>query len=134
MTQVIFERPPMFDEIDAKFHVRGKPVIFSWGDRIYNPERVEISAALMAHEAVHGERQRRASIEVWWRQYLESPDFRLCEEIPAHAAELKHLLDSGANRHQRRGALKAVVSRLSGPLYGGMITPAKAREAILSAC
>lgn len=131
--RIVYERPPLFELIDAKFHVAGKPVIFSWGDRIYNPERIEIGPGLMAHEAVHGERQRTADIDLWWRQYLASPYFRLQEELPAHRAELRVLLGDATNRHERRAHVKSVVSRLSGPLYGGLITPAKARAALLSA-
>ena len=60
--RVVFGRPPMFDEINAKFHIAGKPVIFSWGDLIYNPARVTTPPHLMVHEAMHGERQENRGV------------------------------------------------------------------------
>ncbi len=130
--RVVFDRPPMFAEINAKFHIAGKPVIFSWGDLIYNPMRVYIPPHLMVHEAMHGQRQRQRGVEQWWRDYIDSPAFRLDEEVLAHQAEYVALLRGDSNRRARRGALKRVTKRLSGPLYGGMISTAKARELILA--
>ena len=131
--RVVFERPPMFAEINAKFHIAGKPVIFSWGDVIYNPMRVHIPPHLMAHEAMHGQRQRKwRSIEQWWRDYIDSAAFRLDEEVLAHKVEYAALLRGNSNRHARRSHLKQLAKRLSGPLYGGMITAAKARELLLA--
>ena len=118
----------MFDEIDAKFNIRGKPVIFAWGDTIFNPQDIDIPPALIAHEEVHGVRQTRyASIEQWWRDYINDPVFRLAEEIPAHMAEYAHMTSNG-NRNIRRLALKSVARRLASPLYGRIINAREARE------
>ena len=125
MQRLVFERPPIFDEARALFGPRIDRAIFSWGDRLYNPARIVIPPALLAHEAVHGERQSKADIECWWRAYLDSASFRLQEEIPAHQAEYRALIESG-NRHQRRTALKVVAGRLGGPLYGRLVTLARA--------
>lgn len=51
MMRVIYELPPMFGEIDAKFHIANKPVLFSWGDIIYNPMRVNIPPCLNVQHA-----------------------------------------------------------------------------------
>ena len=133
MQRVVFDRPPMFAEIDAKFHVAGKPVIFSWGDLIYNPERITIPPHLLVHEAMHGWRQRKWGIEQWWRDYIDSPASRLEEEILAHRAEYAALLRVNSNRHARRGHLKQVAKRLAAPLYGGMISAVKARKVLREA-
>lgn len=127
---IVIDYPPNFDAIDAAFHVRGKPVLFAWGSRIYNPRGVIIPPELIAHEAVHGRRQGH-DVEGWWRRYLEDANFRLREEVEAHRAEYQWLLDH-APRRERRAALKQVAARLSGPLYGQMVTPKRAR-AILAA-
>ena len=129
--RIVFDRPPMFAEINAKFHIAGKPVIFSWGGLIYNPERITIPPHLMVHEAMHGQRQSRLGIERWWRDYIDSPAFRLEEEVLAHQVEYAALLRVNSNRHARRSYLKQVAKRLAGPLYGGMITTAKARGLLL---
>jgi hypothetical protein len=124
--KIIFDRPPLFDEIDARFHIAGQPVIFAWGERIYNPQRIHIGPELMAHETVHGLQQGN-DIEGWWRRYIDDTAFRLEQEIPAHQAELRVLWETG-NRQDRRRALKRTASRLAAPLYGRMITPARARQ------
>lgn len=126
--QIVVARPPMFDEINAKFHVVGKPVFFCWGPAIYNPSGVKISAALVAHEGVHCRRQG-ADIEGWWRRYIDDPAFRLAEEIPAHIEEYRVMCEQGG-RHERRAGLSNIARRLASPLYGNLITFAAAKKAI----
>ncbi len=133
MMKVIFERPPMFDEINAKFKIAGKPILFSWGGFIYNPMRVTIPPQLMAHEALHGERQGDLGAEKWWHNYIDSVAFRLEEEILAHQVEYRSLLRSGGNRQARRRHLKETARRLAAPLYGKMISPARAQKLLLEA-
>lgn len=48
--KINFARPPLWDKINAAFHVEGQPVIFAGGDTIYNPERVPLTKELHAHE------------------------------------------------------------------------------------
>ena len=121
--QIINDYPPLFDEIDAAFNVRGKSIMFSFGDRLYNPEGIEIPPELVAHEAVHGERQSSGQrVRDWWRRYMADRLFRLNEEIPAHQAEYRYLLEHG-NRYQRCSALRRTAARLAAPLYGRLIPP-----------
>lgn len=139
---IIQAYPPMIDEIDAVFHVVGKKVIYAWGNDIYNPCNIWIPKHLLAHEAVHQERQKEiqattlghagteARVRAWWELYLSYTAFRLTEETLAHRAEYQHLIQHG-NRHQRRSALASTASRLGSPLYGSMpLTPRQARELI----
>lgn len=129
--RIVFERPPLFNLINAKFRIAGKPVIFSWGDIIYNPQRIHIPPELLAHEAVHGRRQGN-DIEFWWRAYCAAdPRFRLAEEVLAHRAEYRAILDECDNRHARRTYLKRVAKRLANPIYGSMVSVARARDLIL---
>ncbi len=119
----------MYDEIAAVFRVYGrKDVIYSWGERIYNPHDNIISPQLLDHEAVHGRRQTsdESKIRDWWKRYMEDIPFRFEEEIEAHQAEYAWFMTYGT-RHQRRAALKQVATRLCGPLYGYLCNPAKAR-------
>ena len=133
MMRQVFERPPLFALINEKFHIIGKPVIFAWGSIIYNPMGVIIPPELLAHEAVHGARQK-GRIEEWWKAYCASdPRFRLAEEVLAHRVEYKHLLGICDNRQARRGYIKRVAKRLASPLYGRMVTMAQARQLILEA-
>lgn len=126
--RVIPARPPMFDLIDAQFHVAGKAIFFCWGDAIYNPQNAELTPALIAHERVHCVRQN-GDPESWWRRYLDDPPFRLFEEIPAHQAEYREICKT-ANRNQRRGHFVRIAERLSSPLYGNLLTLKAAKKAI----
>lgn len=133
MMRVVFERPPMFDEINERFRIAGKPVIFSWGDVIYNPLRIDVPPHLIVHEEMHGWRQTELGVEQWWQNYIDDGAFRLEEEILAHQAEYRELLRRRPNRQGRRWALKMTSKRLAAPLYGKMITLSKAREVLLEA-
>lgn len=131
--RIVFDRPPIFDELDAKFRIAGKPVLFSWGDIIYNPMRVTIPPHLIVHEEMHGWRQGELGVEHWWRNYIDSRAFRLEEEILAHQAEYRALSRDAVNRRARRSCAKRVARRLAGPLYGEMISIAKARAVLREA-
>lgn len=126
--------PPLFDEIKAVFPAADNVgVLFSWQDRIYwpKPNGADISAALYAHEAVHGRRQAEYvdGVEGWWRRYLVDKDFRFEEEILAHKAEYAEFCRNSV-RNQRRMYLHSVASRLASALYGRMIPYQDARSLI----
>lgn len=137
---IIVAKPPMWDEISKVFQIEGKPVIFSWGRKIYNPAAVPIRPELLQHEAVHGERQingqvngnAEESIREWWHQYLADAEFRLDEEVRAHRAEYRWLCSDQRlkDRNLREHALRNIAARLSAPLYGGMISYREARHAL----
>ncbi len=135
MTVEIFERPPLFDLIDRTFGIAGKPVIFAWGDIIYNPMRIQLTPALKAHEATHARRQNKwlGGPEQWWHDYCSSKAFRLDEEIRAHCVEYRMLIGRNSNRAGRRRALAQTAKRLASPLYGGFISTANARKVLLGA-
>jgi hypothetical protein len=138
--RILREYPPMIDEIDEVFRVRGKRILFAWGDRVYSPNWApkEIPVPLLAHEAVHLAQQREhgmigpgfdleARVRLWWGLYMSSPAFRLSQEIDAHRAEVKAMLQ-GANRHMRRAAVAQVAQKLAAPLYGNIVTLKRAKE------
>ena len=135
--RIIVGTPPVWDQCIAAFGrntIVGKPVIFSWGRYIYNPTDCDISKALMAHEAVHGERQiadqdTNEAITRWWERYLHDKQFRLEEELLAHRAEYH----ACRKRHGPRPAdLRMIAGRLASPLYGNLLTQETARHAILT--
>jgi hypothetical protein len=119
----------MFEEIDAAFAVAGKPVIFTFGDTIFNPEGIEIGKSLVVHEGVHAERQGDVPGD-WWRRYIAEPEFRLAEEIPAHRAEWAAIKSVHRDPNRQIRHLVAIAGRLSGPLYGGLISFQEAVRAI----
>jgi hypothetical protein len=100
--------PPNFPAINRAFNLRGRPVIIAYGDKIYNPRRIEMTLALLAHETVHCKRQ--TDPEQWWAKYINSRAFRLQEETLAHLAELAV-----------HGDVDLAARRLAAPLYGSLI-------------
>lgn len=117
---VIGQYPPNYPAIIEAFpSARRSGVIFSYGDKIYAPKASaeNITEHLRAHEAVHGERQIKMGVERWWHMYIIDVKFRYQEELLAHRAEYLSMT-YGANRNQRRAALKMIAGRLASPLYG----------------
>jgi|3_EtaG_2_1085321.scaffolds.fasta_scaffold00178_31 hypothetical protein len=144
---IIREYPPNINEIRKSFPVKGKSVIFAWGEDIYNPNGVQIPKHLIAHEAVHMARQRAFVINLhgaiwegitdasrekgvwdWWNCYINDIKFRFDEELPAHQAEYLWFLQNGAHRPERRRAISEISRRLAGPLYGRLISKSAAKE------
>jgi hypothetical protein len=124
--KVVNTFPPMYTAINRKFNVRGKPVIFTWGDLIHNPSRIIVSPELIVHEEVHSARQGDDP-EAWWLQYLDDAGFRLCEEIPAHRAEFHAACQTLTEHTAQQRVLHRIAARLSSPLYGSMISYDEAR-------
>lgn len=123
--KVIKAYPPMYPQIKSTFGLRDDAgVIFSWGDRIFVPNLTcPLSASLLEHESIHGARQLAfdGGVTRWWHKYLEDPQFRLDEEIPAHRAEYAwHVKNEGRGGRER--ALNKVALRLSGALYKNMVS------------
>jgi len=114
---IINARPPNFDQIlDAFPKSDGEGVIFAYDGNIYNPSRIEIPPALIAHENVHLQRQEALGDPCyWWTSYIESSEFRYVEELLAHAAEFKHQKHSDRNASAR--FLVSTALRLVAPLY-----------------
>lgn len=130
--RVVVADPPMFDRICAVFPDAVRPgVIFTWGDRLYNPSNGKVTRELMAHEEIHSERQGKTEMEVveWWNRYLADAGFRLDEELPAHRAEYQ----AYCKRHGsgREKFLSHVAARLAGPLYGGLVNLREAKNLVM---
>tara|TARA_R110000868_G_scaffold76286_1_gene219475 strand:+ start:131 stop:544 length:414 start_codon:yes stop_codon:yes gene_type:complete len=130
--EIILSYPPIIDDIVKVFPAvkQTKGVIFSWGDRIYNPDDIIITPSLHAHELVHGQRQTadESAIVKWWQTYLADMEFRLNEEILGHKAELAHQLKTIKDRNQRNMLLHQIAARLSGPVYGNIISLTEAKR------
>jgi hypothetical protein len=119
--KIITDKPPNFDEIDKKFNIAGKPVIFAWGDKIYNPENTPISPELMVHEMTHGKSQG-STPEQWWKLYLLIPAFRLEEEFMAHHSEYVAFMMNNKDKNAHARYLHSVALRLSSSLYANLIS------------
>lgn len=127
--KVIEAFPPIYAEIVRAFNVRGKPVVFCYGDVLYNPSRIKIPPELIAHETVHMLRQGDDP-DSWWADYIIDPAFRLAEELPAHIAEFAAVRRATDARSVQQAALHRIAARLSSPLYGSLVDYNEARTLI----
>lgn len=129
--KIVVAQPPNFEKILPVFPMASNVgVIFTYGDTIYNPSDVEIPRELMAHESVHSQRHGDDPAG-WWERYLADPIFRLEEEMLAHRAEYRAFKSWTKDRNQVAAALTRIAARISGPLYGSMISNQHARRLIL---
>lgn len=111
--------PPNFLEIlDHLPSAQNGRTIFAYAPYIYNPYQMPIAEELIAHEMKHIERQGECP-EIWWEHYLNVPMFRLIEEMHAHMAEARNVLERlGSNRLRRRIISNVTGERLSSGIYG----------------
>lgn len=144
--KVIRAYPPIYTTLVEHFPIKGKSgILYAWGDRIYNPSGISVPEWLLAHESVHGERQshvfhptnpalgtewEKDAILTWWQKYINDPTFRLNEEVPAHQAEWSVIRDMKIPHDTKERYLASMAARLSGPLYGSMISHGEALSLI----
>lgn len=88
----------------------------------------QLTDTLVAHELVHQNQQRRNAVvaSVWWFFYIIFPPFRFWQEIAAHRAEWQSCKILMSDRNQLAYFRDAIAKRLSGPLYGNMVSYRKA--------
>ncbi len=128
--RIIEEFPPNYAMIVSVIPaVENQPAIFSYGEDIYNPHKLRVTADLEVHERVHAERQG-ALIEEWWYNYLRDPAFRLDEEIRAYGAQYAFIKSAGMSGKLLDWGLDRMADALCGALYGNLVTFGEARSKI----
>jgi hypothetical protein len=71
-------------------------------------------------------------VVLWWDHFLKDKEFRLSQEIEAHREEYRVWCGmSRRSRSHRRMMLKVMAKRLAAPMYGGIISVSKAKQAIM---
>lgn len=124
--------PPMWDAVIDEFGDIANQAVFTFGPKCYNPTGRTMSPDLIKHEEVHVE-QQEASEDVavlWWKRYLQDPEFRLDQEAEAYAAQYKFLCQSIKDKNQRFRLLMDISNILSGPLYGNIISSGDAMRKV----
>lgn len=140
--KIIKAYPPNFAELKQAFPIiAGKQgVLYSWGDRVYNPSGGVIPVQLLHHEATHYNQQVEMRhvgenledvVKRWWEMYIHSMAFRILMEVPAHVAEYRMFMEHTKSPKARKRYLADISSRLSGPLYGHLFTEQEAQRLIL---
>lgn len=126
---ISYTRPPNWSKIVKVFpHAKKKGVFFAYDHLIYSPSMVAPTPDIMEHEQVHFAQQGNDP-EGWWDRYLTDVKFRAEQEIPAYRRQLE-FIRMVYGRRTVREAEQNIVRALSSPLYGPMMTPAEAREAL----
>lgn len=120
--------PPNYTQILIAFPdlEKHKP-IFTYGDTIYNPFKVEITPDLEAHEAVHT-KQQGTFPEVWWNEYINNLDFRFSQELEAYGTQLIFLESIITDSKLMEWFWDKITSALSGELYGNMLNYGQAKS------
>ena len=127
--KIIYEYPPNIEKIREHFPIKSG-IIFTYGGELYNPDKGNISADLMAHEETHVAQQGNDP-DKWWDRYFIDDAFRLEQETEAYRNQYKYSLEN-YNRAGRKRLLKKISKDLSSPLYGNLITENEAKEAIIN--
>ena len=129
---IIVASPPIYDRIAEQFPaIRGqKGIVYAFGEVIFNPDGVAIPPQILAHEAVHCERQKERGAAAWWESYLADQGFRFEEELAAHRAEYRHVCTTVKDGNKRNQELFRIAGRLASPMYGSMVGAGKARSMI----
>lgn len=134
--KIVVGFPPNIDAIEQTFpDIRKMPVVFCYGDTIYNPDATKsVPLHLQAHEEVHMQQQELydGGPEAWWREYLDNPQFRIEQEIPAYARQVAYIHESTGGRKTEL-ALQTYSRALSGPIYGHAISYFSAKQRIKKA-
>lgn len=111
-------RPPNYAEINQAFGPLSPSVVFAYGDTIYAARPDELPADLIVHEKVHLRQQREVGgPEIWWRRYIDDPEFRLAQEVEAYRAQLA----SHSVKRERRQVARRVALDLASSMYGSLV-------------
>ena len=129
--KIVNEWPKNIKEIEKVFNIRGKEVVFTYGDILYNPHNVEVHRHLLIHEQTH-ERQQGKDPESWWARYLKDKEFRLSQEVEAYQNQFKFIKSSIKDPYRVVLALDELAEHLSSRIYGNMIKFKEARKLIKS--
>lgn len=129
--KIVEDYPPNFKQIvEVIPGASKKGIVFTYGDTVYNPSKLEIEDHLEAHEAVHIEQQKKIGVEEWWTEYLKNPKFRLEQEVEAYHAQYK-FVNKNYGRNEGTYVLKQISDDLSGDMYGNILNRKQARKAII---
>lgn len=119
--KIVIAKPPNFEKINEVFDIEGKPVVFTYGDILYNPTDGHVPWHLEIHERIHT-RQQGDNPEAWWDRYLVDPAFRVDQEVEAYGAQYWFLRKTVRDRNKLDRYLRSLATDLSGAIYGHSIT------------
>jgi len=132
--EMIVGKPPIWEEANKLFKLdkHDYGTVFTYGNTIYNPLGKEIPMDLYAHEEMHADQQEHNDTiaKIWWKRYIEDPEFRLEQEAEAYGRQYAFLCLGTKNRDKRAHMLWRLAQALSGPMYGSICTQSMAMRKI----
>ena len=133
---ITFDKPPVWQTlIDAGF-TDLKDCIFTYGNVIYNPDMIEITPELLAHETMHARQQAALTTEEvdgraeWWNRWILDRAFRAEQEAQGYGAQYAHYCKRQKDRNWRAKYLHGISLHLSGGIYLLTMKQQDARAAI----
>jgi hypothetical protein len=122
------EKPPIFDRLHKAFGVEwGGSLVIAYNGVIYHSKPLDPS--VVVHENVHLARQGKDA-DGWYSKYIDSPKFRLGEELLAYRAQYQYIKEVIPDRNERAKYLFKFANDLGGKTYGNIITPRDAMRLI----
>lgn len=130
LLDVINEEPPNYLELKQFFPLDLPDYVplFPWGDKVYNPSGKEIAPDIIFHEYIHS-LQQGGDPEWWWKRYMNSPEFRLEQEVEAYAKQYL-FVKTNLNAKAAKDCLFECADNLSSPLYQLDLTYSQAETLI----
>lgn len=122
--KIFIQNPPNHDQLVKFFNLDENEIIFfSYGDCLYNPKGVTMSADLIRHEETHLYQQGydRTSAKIWWDMYITDAYFRSEQEIEAYGEQYKFICQIYKDRNKRDTYLRGFSKYLSSTMYGNCI-------------
>lgn len=123
------EKPPNYEAILKVFDVADKPVVFTYGETLFNvPDGAIVPPHLMVHEEIHMKQQGDDPVG-WWDKYLVDKQFRFEQELQAYAAQYKFVFDN-TKRSLSDKFLDRFAHDMASEIYGNMCEFHEAHTAI----
>lgn len=127
--KVLHDKPTIYDELHRRFGVEwDDKVIITFYPYVYC--KVNLTPEKIIHESVHLKQQALIGVDIWWKNFLLDPVFRLQEELAAHRAEAQFIIKYIKNKNDQFQYLHRIAMNLSSSMYGKLITYQKALKLI----
>lgn len=119
-----YEKPPVWDDAFKVFGFDPSNTVFTYGDVLYNPGRIEIPDHLLVHEETHAQQQQYNDTvaKIWWQRYIADPVFRVDQEVEAYGAQYNFICHKVKDKNARFRNLHMMAQWLSGEMYGSAVS------------
>lgn len=123
------EQPPNYEDIASVFDIKGKPVVFTFGNVIFNPAGTKLPEHLIQHEIVHCKQQAGNPLD-WWNKYLKNDEFRLSQELEAYRVQYGFFCSINSSKDDRFKFLLKISKDLASEIYGKLCKRSEAMDLI----